>query len=90
MSFMAWFRAWVDDPRSDQRQKECGTWEVSEGKFRKISAKEEKRTDQRQRTEKRKRTKEKLQHAGWKKEKREKTRTNQQQKEKRKNERETP
>ena len=34
-------RTWVDDPRSGQRQKECGTWEASERKFGKIPAKKE-------------------------------------------------
>ena len=84
-----WVR--VNNPWSGQRQKEYGTWEASERKFRKIpSKKEEKGTDQRQRTEKRKeRIKEKLQHAGWKEEKREKTRTDQQRRTK-KNNKKTP
>ena len=34
-------RTWVDDPRSGQRQKECGTWGASERKFGKIPAKKE-------------------------------------------------
>ena len=81
MSFIAWFRARVDDPRSGQRQKEYGTWEASERKFRKIPAKKgEKGTERRKSTEKKEKKEQrtKLQHAGWKEEKREKTRTDQQ------------
>ena len=60
MSFMAWFRAWIDDPRSGQRQKEYSTWEASKRKFGKIPAKkEEKGTDQQKRTEKKRKEKNK-------------------------------
>ena len=64
-------RIWVDDPRSGQRQEKCGTWKVSERKFQKFPAKKKRKGQTNNKEQKkRKRTKEKLQHAGWKEEKR--------------------
>ena len=79
MWFLSWFRAWEDDQHSGQRQKEYGTWEASEGNLEKSQRKKKKKEQTNKKEKKRKeRTKEKLQHAGWKEEKREKTRTDQQ------------